>query len=660
MGKVYEKLRLTVTKTNYIFTPLFEPANSDAQEPIQTLTVDRIKRQVELNGMVRRKSSSPSILRCSPSIIIGAIEPNVPILSELVVYGILGFCQLQAGNGIFRGTTFQILPMGGESNWAKSFDDLFEQEQYFIGLLESHLQLNTFYFSYTYLLTNNLQRQSQEIDDRFFWNKYLSSKLTAAASDGVTGNEGIKAFVLPVIQGHVSITSMTIGNNLVTFALISRRGRGRAGTRYFSRGIDEHGQVSNYVETEQLVIFGNGDSTIRSDPPAGKLVKLSFIQTRGSIPIFWGQIPNTRYVPQLWYDPEISTQNLQAAKKHFDDQLRHYGPNVLINLINKNGYEQPLGDIYARAVQDLLNPHLRYIHFDFHHECKNLQWHRVQLLIDRLVPDLEKAGYYHCCYDDNDNETTLRSQTGVIRTNCIDCLDRTNVVQSKLAKWMIERWQQDLGINLMENPTFTSVFNSAWVDNADGLSLSYSGTGALKTDYTRDGKRTVKGALNDLNNSIWRYIKNNYWDGSRQDGFDLFLGKYTRDTTPPHRIRCDYDQISRYAPWKIQAVPPALVSSTFLFFWLLFFSDSTPIESSTLYVLLLSVCFAVSVSTWFFIQQNGAEFIDWPKLNPIYADTSLGSYPSGNDVELPNLLSTNWFFDSSENLDQAEQGKKTT
>lgn len=31
----------------------------------------------------------------------------------------------------------------------------------------------------------------------------------------------------------------------------------------------------------------------------------------------------------------------------------------------------------------------------------------------------------------------------------------------------------------------------AWVENADGLSLSYSGTGALKTDYTRYGTRQL-------------------------------------------------------------------------------------------------------------------------------------------------------------------------
>lgn len=85
------------------------------------------------------------------------------VSTELDEYMIVVTGRTLLGNGIFRGTTFQILPMGGESNWAKSFDDLFEQEQYFIGLLESHLQLNTFYFSYTYLLTNNLQRQSQEV-----------------------------------------------------------------------------------------------------------------------------------------------------------------------------------------------------------------------------------------------------------------------------------------------------------------------------------------------------------------------------------------------------------------------------------------------------------------------------------------------------------------
>lgn len=55
-----------------------------------------------------------------------------------------------------------------------------------------------------------------------------------------------------------------------------------------------------------------------------------------------------------------------------------------------------------------------------------------------------------------------------------------------------------------------------WADNADIVSTQYSGTGALKTDFTRTGKRTRMGALKDGINSLTRYYKNNFADGFRQ------------------------------------------------------------------------------------------------------------------------------------------------
>jgi hypothetical protein len=66
----------------------------------------------------------------------------------------------------------------------------------------------------------------------------------------------------------------------------------------------------------------------------------------------------------------------------------------------------------------------------------------------------------------------------------------------------------------------------AWADNADVISMQYSGTGALKTDYTRTGKRGFFGILKDVSNSSVRYFKNHYQDGFKQDSFDLFLGVY--------------------------------------------------------------------------------------------------------------------------------------
>jgi hypothetical protein len=62
-----------------------------------------------------------------------------------------------------------------------------------------------------------------------------------------------------------------------------------------------------------------------------------------------------------------------------------------------------------------------------------------------------------------------------------------------------------------------------WADHANEISISYSGTGALKTDFTRTGTRTLKGALQDGYKSLARYIRNNFFDGPRQVGSTLPL-----------------------------------------------------------------------------------------------------------------------------------------
>ena len=62
--------------------------------------------------------------------------------------------------------------------------------------------------------------------------------------------------------------------------LIARRSRYMAGPRYLKRGINEEGNVANFVETEQIVY--NHNTSFDNKP-----VMSSFIQVRGSIPLFW-------------------------------------------------------------------------------------------------------------------------------------------------------------------------------------------------------------------------------------------------------------------------------------------------------------------------------------------------------------------------------------
>lgn len=66
-----------------------------------------------------------------------------------------------------------------------------------------------------------------------------------------------------------------------------------------------------------------------------------------------------------------------------------------------------------------------------------------------------------------------------------------------------------------------------WTDNADAISILYTGTPALKTDFTRTGKRSYIGALNDAKNSITRYYINNFCDGYNHDCIDLAQKKLT-------------------------------------------------------------------------------------------------------------------------------------
>jgi len=63
---------------------------------------------------------------------------------------------------------------------------------------------------------------------------------------------------MPVIYGDLSSSNFSANAYNCTFVLISRRSRRYAGTRYMKRGINEHGNVANFVEVEQIV-FINSD-----------------------------------------------------------------------------------------------------------------------------------------------------------------------------------------------------------------------------------------------------------------------------------------------------------------------------------------------------------------------------------------------------------------
>lgn len=479
-------------------------------------------------------------------------------------------------------------------------------EAEYLKLLDLQLSNATLYFSYTYDITNSLQRNEKinehtwkTADTRFFWNHYLTEDLQSLANV----DSKIDQFIQPVIYGYAKSVKTVVNYNPITLGLITRRSRFRAGTRYFRRGIDEEGNVGNFNETEQILIV----TLHKCNTP---YEMFSYLQSRGSVPLFWAEINNLKYKPNLVLGDNFS---YAATKKHFKQQQELYGINYLVNLVNQKGYELPIKEAYENAVEVINDPKLKYIYFDFHHECRNMQWDRVKLLIEELK---NKGLSNKDCFRKIEKSRGVSAkiygeQSSIVRTNCMDCLDRTNVVQSVLAHWFLQEAFKVSGVILDDvswegDKDLLKKFQNLWADNADAVSASYSGTGALKTDFTRTGKRTKAGALNDLVNSISRYYQNNLTDGPRQDSYDLLLGNFKPFVTS---IQSPFPD---RRPLYIQFIPTILVAAITVLFATIFFPKAYFSSSKNLtffFGALLSLLFGAH-----FTVKNGVQFVNWPKL----------------------------------------------
>lgn len=535
-------------------------------------------------------------------------------------------------------------------------------EDRFILLLKSFIKSGPMYFSYSIDLTNSFQRQSQHdsstplwqrADDRFFWNRFVQSDLINYRNMGTRGQPGPQPgtdpYILPVIFGMLEIHPTTFKGTALTMVLITRRSRHRGGTRYFSRGIDEEGHVSNYNETEQVVLFndsgagmsgftgGNNMQTHKTE--SREMQIMSYVQTRGSVPVYWAEINTLSYTPKLQIRGIESAT--PAAAAHFDEQVRIYGDNYLVNLVNQKGREQRVKEAYEQIVQKLQSSpkeaitantttdekfhviesgsskqtfdRVHYVYFDFHSETKGMKLHRAQLLLDRMQEALVAQQYFRAVDMPAgiDGRLEVRNlQTSVVRTNCMDCLDRTNVVQSMLARWTLDRIFVDLGLMQRgatfkdEDPAFEFMFRNIWADNADVVSNSYSGTGAMKTDMTRLGIRTKAGALRDGQIAVTRYMKNNFLDGGRQDAFDLFLGVYHPGTAAVGTNLIFADR----RPILIQSIPYILAFSIFFVLVGLF---TKRVPDSAVMPMRVFIIFWFLVGAWCarFILKNGMLYV---------------------------------------------------
>ena len=335
--------------------------------------------------------------------------------------------------------------------------------------------------------------------------------INAAAEDPSKVIAGAEETVEGVLQTLDESSEPT--NFLLT--LISRRSTLRPGLRYLRRGIDDQGHTANSVETEQILSKASWDDQENV---------YSFTSIRGSIPLFFSQSPYAfKPVPTLQHSPKV---NHDAFRRHFAEVIKRYGAMHAVSLVDKTGGEAPIGEQYEKHTQQLneeggiSGTQIGFQWFDFHAVCRGMKFENVKLLVDSLDACLDRFGYTI-----ERGEKLLTKQIGVVRTNCMDCLDRTNVAQSAYASRVLEKQLRHEGIevDLAKDPT-TQWFNTLWADNGDAISKQYSSTAALKGDYTRTRKRNYRGAINDLGLTLSRYYNNIVSDFFSQAAIDYLLG----------------------------------------------------------------------------------------------------------------------------------------
>ncbi|KAL4421843.1 hypothetical protein ABPG77_001325 [Micractinium sp. CCAP 211/92] len=385
----------------------------------------------------------------------------------------------------------------------------------------------------------------QRASTEFFWNRALAQPLLEA---------GLGRFVPPTFMGFAEqLRGLRLqggtrqGEHVADVTLIARRSLRRPGCRQWRRGVDLDAAVANFVESEQLVVIDGG------------MVQASYVQVRGSIPLLWSQTPCLKYKIPIRIAPPARSDPVFA--EHARQLIQGYGECVGINLANQTGREGKLSAAYADAARAFSTggPGFRLEPFDFHKQCGATNYERLGLLWESVEKDFRRFGYRF-----RDNAGTAQAQRGVFRTNCIDCLDRTNVVQGMLGRKQLEHVLQRLGLmpegaSLPQAfPEVDQAFRVMWADHGDEVSRQYAGTGAMKSAFTRTGRRDIWGLLDDGAKSLTRYYLNNFEDGHKQDALDLVTGGY----------RIASDKPAPFQPQGSPAVPLLLVAALLVLAWL--------------------------------------------------------------------------------------------
>ncbi|XP_076844226.1 polyphosphoinositide phosphatase isoform X3 [Brachyhypopomus gauderio] len=361
-------------------------------------------------------------------------------------------------------------------------------------------------------------------------------------------------WLMYIIHGFCGQSKLLIYGRPVYVTLIARRSSRFAGTRFLKRGANCEGDVANEVETEQII----HDASMMSFT-AGSYS--AYVQVRGSVPLYWSQDISTM-MPKPPIRLDQADPYAHVAALHFDQMLQRFGsPIIILNLVKKREkrkHEKILSEELYPAVTNLnqfLPPQhcIDYIAWDMARYTKSKLCNvldRLGMIAENVVKRtgffVNRSDFYCHTLRPDERWGDLaglvtahgRIQTGVLRTNCVDCLDRTNTAQFMVGKCALAYQLYALGMidkpKLQFDTDCVRLFEELYEDHGDTLSLQYGGSQLVHRVKTYRKIAPWTQHSKDIMQTLSRYYSNAFSDADRQDAINLFLQVYQPSETKPH------------------------------------------------------------------------------------------------------------------------------
>ncbi|XP_019194226.1 PREDICTED: phosphoinositide phosphatase SAC2-like isoform X2 [Ipomoea nil] len=584
----------------------------------RVLTIDRMDPS-ELN--IREDSATYTERECS-DLLRRIHEGNMStggLKFVTTCYGIVGFIKFLGpyymllitkrrqigaicGHSIYAVSKSEIIPLPNSSVRSKLINN--KSENRYKKLLCMVDLTKDFFFSYSYHVIRSLQKNMSDnetgqvvYETMFVWNEFLTR--------GIRNILHNTLWTVALAYGFFKQATLSISGQDFKLALIARRSRHYAGTRYLKRGVNEKGRVANDVETEQIIF---------EDVPEGFPMQISsVVQNRGSIPLFWSQETS-----RLNIKPDIilskKDQTYEATRLHFENLIKRYGnPIIILNLIKtheKKPRESILRAEFANAIEfinkDLSEENrLRFLHWDLNKHSRRKATNVLFFLGKVATYALTLTGFFYCqtippsrsegylkgpclentCantidplrhsntdnekfsddeYGDSDTSKGKSNgcdyvangnpsiklpmfQKGVLRTNCIDCLDRTNVAQYAYGLAALGHQLHALGVTNstkidLDDPLAEDLMGF-YERMGDTLAHQYGGSAAHNKIFSeRRGQWNAAIQSQEFFRTLQRYYSNAYMDAMKQNAINVFLGYFQPQEGNPDIWELDPDQ----------------------------------------------------------------------------------------------------------------------